>query len=83
MPRYGFCCPTCGAEFDLERPVTAAGDPAVCIVCGESAARMFTAPRLMFSADPRDNRPYWHHHDGYGHSHPPRRGRHRAPEGEH
>lgn len=83
MPRYGFACQACGAEFDLERPLSAAGETAVCPVCRASAARAFSVPRFMFKADPRDNRPYWHHHDGYGHSHPPRRGRHRTPEDDH
>ena len=83
MPRYAYGCPQCGAEFDRERPLAESGLPAQCPVCGHDAERVFTAPKFMFKADPRDNRPYWHTHDGYGHSHPPRRGRHRTPEENH
>jgi putative FmdB family regulatory protein len=83
MPRYAYACQQCEAEFDLERPMSDAGLPASCPVCGEASTRVFSAPRFLFKADPRDNRPYWHAHDGYGHSHPPRRGRHRTPEEDH
>ena len=80
VPRYGYACPTCEAEFDLERPVAEAGEPATCPVCAAEAPRAYSSPRLLFKADPRDNRPYWHNHDGYSHQHAPRRGRHRNPD---
>ena len=83
MPRYAYACHQCEAEFDLERPMTDAGLSVPCPVCGQASTRIYTAPRFLFKADPRDNRPYWHAHDGYGHSHPPRRGRHRTPEEDH
>jgi len=83
MPRYAYACTHCHAEFDLERPMSESGLPASCPVCGHESSRIYTAPRFLFKADPRDNRPYWHAHDGYGHSHPPRRGRHRTPEEDH
>ena len=83
MPRYAYECQHCGAEFDQERPLAQSALPAACPVCGEPADRVITAPRFLFKADPRDNRPHWHNHDGYAHSHPPRRGRHRTPEEDH
>jgi len=30
MPRYDFRCRSCGATFELSRPMSASGDPAVC-----------------------------------------------------
>lgn len=83
MPAYDFACPDCGARFERERPLAAAGEPAECPVCGETARRAYTAPRLLFKADPRDVRPVWHNHDGYSHAHAPRRGRHRNSSDDH
>lgn len=83
MPRYDFTCPACGAHFELERPMTEAADPANCPVCETPSPRTFTMPRLLFKADPRDVRPYWHNHGGYSHAHAPRRGRHRLPSEDH
>lgn len=77
MPRYDYACPECGARFELQRPVSDAGQSAPCPVCATESRRAFTAPRLLFKADPRDVRPVWHNHDGYAHAHAPRRGRHR------
>src|SRR3954462_11652999 len=62
MPRYGYACPSRDAEFDLERPVSDAGNPAICPACAAESPRAFSSPRLLFKADPRDNRPYWHNH---------------------
>lgn len=83
MPRYAYACDACGAEFDCERPFAESALSSPCPVCGTDARRVITSPRFLFKADPRDNRPYWHNHDGYGHSHPPRRGRHRTPDEDH
>jgi putative FmdB family regulatory protein len=83
MPKYDYRCPACEAVFELERPMAESADHAHCPVCGEHAERALTMPKLLFKADPRDNRPYWHNHDGYSHFHAPRRGRHRNPEEEH
>jgi hypothetical protein len=60
-----------------------AASSSTCPVCGAEAARVFTVPRFLFKADPRDVRPVWHNHDGYAHAHAPRRGRHRLPSEDH
>ena len=83
MPTYDYGCPSCGARYERERPIAEAAEPAACPVCGEPGRRVFTMPRLLFKADPRDVRPVWHNHDGYSHAHAPRRGRHRLPSEDH
>ena len=83
MPRYNYACPECGARYERERPLAESGEPASCPVCGAAGQRVFTMPRLLFKADPRDVRPVWHSHDGYSHAHAPRRGRHRLPSEDH
>ena len=83
MPKYDYACPGCGERYEHERPMAEAGQPAACPVCGDEGQRVFTMPRLLFKADPRDVRPYWHNHDGYSHQHAPRRGRHRLPSEDH
>ena len=77
MPTYDFACPDCNARFELQRPVAESAELAPCPVCGALSRRAYTAPKLLFKADPRDVRPVWHNHDGYSHAHAPRRGRHR------
>jgi hypothetical protein len=57
--------------------------PSVCPVCGAEATRVYTVPRFLFKADPRDVRPVWHNHTGYSHAHAPRRGRHRTSSEDH
>lgn len=83
MPKYDYACPECAARFERTVPLASAGDPAPCPVCNTMSPRAFTAPKLLFKADPRDVRPVWHNHDGYSHAHPPRRGRHRNPTEDH
>jgi putative FmdB family regulatory protein len=83
MPKYDFACSACGAYFEQERPMIKAGELAACPVCDAESRRVFTMPKLLFKADPRDVRPIWHSHDGYSHAHAPRRGRHRQPSEEH
>jgi len=51
-------------------------EPTPCPFCGEPAARVITAPKFLFKADPLDNRPIWHNHGSFGHSHPRGRGFH-------
>jgi putative FmdB family regulatory protein len=75
---YEYACASCGERFDRESPVATAGEPIPCPFCGAQARRLFTAPRLLFKADPRDTQPVWHNHGGYGHSHAPGKGVHGA-----
>jgi len=75
---YAYACGACGERFDRESPVATAGEPLPCPFCGAQARRLFTAPRLLFKADPRDTQPVWHNHGGYGHSHAPGKGVHGA-----
>jgi putative FmdB family regulatory protein len=83
MPKYDYACPDCGARYERERPMSEASLPNPCPVCESPGRRVFTAPKLLFKADPRHVRPVWHNHDGYAHAHAPRRGRHRLPSDEH
>ena len=83
MPTYDYACPACGARFERERPMAEAVAPLPCPVCAAPGQRVFTMPKLLFKADPRDVRPVWHNHEGYSHAHAPRRGRHRTPTEEH
>ena len=80
---YAYQCPDCAAEWDRERPMAEASAADPCPVCGTAGRRRWTAPKLLFKADPRDVRPVWHNHGGYSHAHAPRRGRHRLPSEEH
>jgi putative FmdB family regulatory protein len=83
MPRYDFQCRECGAVIEAELPVEQASVDLVCPVCGQPAKRLYTMPKLLFKADPRDVTAVWHQHDGYAHAHAPRRGRHRNPSEDH
>ena len=83
MPTYDFACPACGARYERERAMTEVADPVPCPICDGPGQRVYTMPRLLFRADPRDVRPVWHNHDGYSHQHAPRRGRHRLPSEDH
>jgi putative FmdB family regulatory protein len=76
MPRYEYACEPCDTHFDVELPMSRSGDPTPCPFCGEPAARVITAPRFLFKADPLDNRPIWHNHGTFGHAHPRGRGFH-------
>ncbi len=76
MRRYEFRCADCEVGFDVERPLDKAGDPYPCPFCGQLAQRIITPPKFLFKADPTENRPVWHNHGSYGHSHAPGRGFH-------
>ena len=83
MPTYDYACSGCGARFERERVMGEANAAAPCPVCDAPGRRVWTMPRLLFKADPRDVRPVWHNHAGYSHQHAPRRGRHRLPNEDH
>lgn len=76
MPRYDYKCAVCDTVFDVERSMDAASEPHPCPFCGDLSRRVFTMPRLLIKPDPRENRPVWHSHGAYGHSHAPGRGFH-------
>lgn len=76
MPRYEFACEPCDQHFDVDLPMAQAGGPAHCPFCGAPAQRVITPPKFLFKADPLDNRPVWHNHGNYGHSHAPGKGFH-------
>ena len=83
LPRYDYACAACDTRFDLARSPDEAGAPAPCPFCGQPARRVYTAPKLLFKADPRDTIPVWHSHGAYGHSHAPGKGFHgRGTEGQ-
>lgn len=44
MPRYAFCCRSCGLEFEVSRAMSDAGRDAACPVDGGGADRLFTVP---------------------------------------
>lgn len=81
LPRYEFECKACQTRFDVARSPAEASQPYPCPFCDEAAKRVFSAPKLLFKADPRDSRPVWHGHGGYGHAHAPGKGFHGRPKG--
>lgn len=76
MPRYDYKCAQCETVFDVERSMDVASEPYPCPFCGDPSRRVFTMPRLLIKPDPNDNRPVWHSHGMFGHSHAPGRGFH-------
>jgi sirohydrochlorin cobaltochelatase len=76
LPRYEYECKECQTRFDVARSPEEASQPYACPFCGGAARRVFSAPKLLFKADPRDSRPVWHSHGGFGHSHAPGKGFH-------
>lgn len=76
MPRYDYKCDACATTFDVERSMDVASEPCDCPFCGDPSRRVFTMPRLLIKPDPNDNRPVWHAHGMFGHSHAPGRGFH-------
>ena len=76
MPRYDYKCEQCETVFDVERSMNDASEPHPCPFCGDPSRRVFTMPRLLIKPDPNDNRPVWHSHGMFGHSHAPGRGFH-------
>jgi putative FmdB family regulatory protein len=83
MPTYIYICDACETMMERERAVEERDEPVACPLCDEPARRSPSRPKLLFKGDRAENRPSWHNHDGYSHSHAPRRGRHRTPEEDH
>jgi putative FmdB family regulatory protein len=52
MPLYDYNCERCGT-FEAQRHHTEAGAPAVCPECGGEAARLWTAPVIAATGQPR------------------------------
>ncbi len=52
MPLYDYNCDRCGA-FEAQRHHTEAGLPATCPDCGADAARIWTAPVIAATGQPR------------------------------
>ena len=75
MPTYDFHCPKCGLDFEVQRPISKATDPATCPTDGEQAERVFTMPMTFLpgsAEDPATAMPDFDMHDhGHGHSHGP------------
>ncbi|MGW7583838.1 FmdB family zinc ribbon protein [Kitasatospora sp. NPDC054768] len=42
MPRYDFRCRSCGATFELRRPMAQANDPAVCPQSHEDTVKLLS-----------------------------------------
>jgi putative FmdB family regulatory protein len=43
MPIYEYYCPKCRKEFELMRPYSKAGDPALCLTCGVEGEKLVSA----------------------------------------
>ncbi|MEV7925587.1 zinc ribbon domain-containing protein [Kitasatospora sp. NPDC088264] len=50
MPRYDFRCRSCGATFELRRPMAQAGAPAVCPQGHEDTVKLLSAIAVTGSA---------------------------------
>jgi putative FmdB family regulatory protein len=70
VPRYPFCCESCGATFEVSRPMSDAGSDAQCPADGAKAVRVYTMPATNFNRPtsapmPAASADYSH----YGHTH--------------
>lgn len=50
MPRYDFRCRSCGATFELRRPMAQAGDPAVCPQGHEDTVKLLSTVAVTGAA---------------------------------
>ncbi|WP_369184123.1 zinc ribbon domain-containing protein [Streptomyces sp. Y1] len=50
MPRYDFRCRSCGATFELRRPMARAGDPAVCPQGHEDTVKLLSTVAVTGAA---------------------------------
>jgi putative FmdB family regulatory protein len=70
VPRYPFRCESCGATFEVSRPMSDAGSDAECPADGAKAVRVFHMPATNFNRPsgpptPATSNAYSH----YGHTH--------------
>lgn len=72
MPRYGYHCDECGADFELVRPMRESGEPGVCPNGHAGASRTFGGvvalgpTEALPSIEEIQSR---HHATEHGHSH--------------
>jgi putative FmdB family regulatory protein len=82
MPIYDFRCAECGMEFEVSRPRSAAGEPAMCPLDGKEAQRIFSSMGFVVKGDPSfspmptqsggaGGSGVGHSHGPFGHSHGP------------
>lgn len=69
MPMYDYHCDSCG-DFSALRPLAEYREPIACPSCGDSAARVITAPNLACMS--AANRTAWERNERSAHE--PRRG---------
>ncbi|MEV5408521.1 zinc ribbon domain-containing protein [Thermopolyspora sp. NPDC052614] len=50
MPRYDYRCRACGSTFELSRPMSASGDPAVCPEGHDDTVKLLTTVAVTGSA---------------------------------
>ncbi|MGN6088449.1 MAG: FmdB family zinc ribbon protein [Actinomycetales bacterium] len=50
MPRYDFRCRACGDTFEVDRPMSAAGDPAVCPAGHHDTVKLLNVARAGTSS---------------------------------
>lgn len=78
MPRYPFRCESCGATFEVSRPMREAGADARCPADGARAARILVMPATNFNrpSSPPSAPPSGSSYSHYGHTHGPGAARH-------
>lgn len=57
MPRYDYRCRSCGSTFELSRPMSASGDPAVCPEGHDDTVKLLSTVAVTGSAAAPVQRP--------------------------
>lgn len=57
MPRYEFRCRSCGDTFEVDRPMSAAGEPADCPRGHDDTVKLLSTVALAGRAGPAPARP--------------------------
>lgn len=52
MARYVYACTACDRRFEVEKPMAASADPALCPSCQAPGRRVFTAPGIAIKGAP-------------------------------